>query len=164
MLAGMDASDLQRAIGRVVLEAAYLERVLRMAFSALMGSKYAAVVDNRLMASALIEDCRRIAEVHSGVSAAEREALITSLRQCELVNHARNRAIHDDWACRPGNVVVTLQSGGSSHEVTVTAQTVSEVDELADRIGSAADQLAAAVAAALGPDNLRTADQQGRGS
>jgi hypothetical protein len=43
MLAGMDARDLQRAIGGVALESAYLERALRAAFSALIGSKYAAV-------------------------------------------------------------------------------------------------------------------------
>lgn len=158
MLADMDASDLQRAIGGVVLESAYLERVLRMAFSALTGSKYAAVVNTRLMASALIEDCRRITEVHSGVGAPERAGLITSLRQCESVNHARNRVIHDDWASRPGNVAVTLQTG-RSHEVTVTCETVSELDELAERIGSAADQLFAAVLAALGPASLRIEDQ-----
>lgn len=147
----MDVSDLQRAIGGVVLESAYLERVLRAAFSALIGSKYAAVVDSRLMASALIEDCRRVAEVHAGIGAVERAALIRSLHQCESVNHARNRVIHDDWACRPGNVKVTLSRGRLAHEVTVSAKTVGELDELADRIGGAADQLSAAVLAALGP-------------
>jgi hypothetical protein len=35
-------------------EAAYMERVLRTAFSALVGSKYAAVVDERLTAAALM--------------------------------------------------------------------------------------------------------------
>jgi hypothetical protein len=159
MLAGMDARDLQRAIGGIVLESTYLERVLRTAFSALIGSKYAAVIGGRLMASALIDDCRRVAEVHSGIGASERAALITSLHHCESVNHARNRVIHEDWASAPGDVKVTLQSGPSSHEVTVTAKTVSELDELADRIGSAADQVAAAVLAALGPGSLLIEDQ-----
>jgi hypothetical protein len=159
MLAGMDARDLQRAIGGVVLESAYLERVLRAAFSALIGSKYAAVIANRLMASALIDDCRRVAEVHSGIGASERDGLIASLHHCESVNHARNRVIHDDWAFRPGNVKVTLQSGDSSHEVTVTAETVSQLDDLAARIGRAADQVAAAVLAALGPASLLIDDQ-----
>ena len=48
MLVGVDVDELQHALGGVVLEAAYLERVLRAAFSALVGSKYAAVVDGRL--------------------------------------------------------------------------------------------------------------------
>lgn len=159
MLAGMDVRDLQRAIGGVVLESAYLERVLRAAFSALIGSKYASVIDSRLMASALIEDCRHVTEAHTGIGTPERAALITSLHQCESVNHARNRVIHDDWASRPGDVAVRLPGAHSSHEVTVTAKTVSELDDLADRIGTAADQLSAAVVAALGPGSLRIQDQ-----
>lgn len=155
----MDVKDLQRAVGGVVLESAYLERVLRIAFSALIGSKYAAVIDSRLMASALIEDCRHVAEVHSGIGAPERAALITSLRQCESVNHARNRVIHDEWVSRPGNVMITLKGQRCSHEVTVTAKAVTELDELADRIGCAADQLSTAVVAALGPASLRIQDQ-----
>ena len=54
MLIDVDVDELQHALGGVVLEAAYLERVLRAAFSALVGSKYAAVVDGRLTAAALI--------------------------------------------------------------------------------------------------------------
>ena len=52
MLADVDVDELQHALGGIILESAYLERVLRTAFSALVGSKYAAVVDGRLMASA----------------------------------------------------------------------------------------------------------------
>jgi hypothetical protein len=55
MSTGMDVDDLQHALGGVVLESAYLERVLRAAFSALIGSKYAAVVDSRLTAATMIE-------------------------------------------------------------------------------------------------------------
>ena len=57
ILNGVDVDELQHALGGIVLETAYMERVLRTAFSALIGSKYAAVVDGRLMAAALIEDC-----------------------------------------------------------------------------------------------------------
>ena len=42
MLTGVDVDELQHALGGSVLEAAYMERVLRTAFSALVGSKYAA--------------------------------------------------------------------------------------------------------------------------
>lgn len=38
MLVGVDVDELQHALGGVVLKAAYLERVLRAAFSALVGS------------------------------------------------------------------------------------------------------------------------------
>ena len=48
MLTDMDVDELQHALGGIVLESAYLERVLRTAFSALVGSKYAAVIDGRM--------------------------------------------------------------------------------------------------------------------
>jgi hypothetical protein len=54
MLTGVDVDELRHALGGIVLEAAYMERVLRTAFSALIGSKYAAAIDGRLMAAALI--------------------------------------------------------------------------------------------------------------
>ncbi len=46
----MDVDELRHALGGVVLEAACLERTLRTAFSALVGSRYAAVVAGRLTA------------------------------------------------------------------------------------------------------------------
>ena len=39
-----------------------MERTLRTAFSALIGSKYAAVVDGRL-----IEDCERLTKYHTDI-------------------------------------------------------------------------------------------------
>ena len=65
MLSSVDVDELRHALGGVVLEAAYLERTLRTAFSALVGSKYAAVVDGRLTAAALLEDCERITQYHT---------------------------------------------------------------------------------------------------
>src|SRR5215468_1210747 len=65
MLCCVDVNELQDALGGVVLESAYLERTLRTAFSALFGSKYAAVGDGRLTASALIEDCERLTRYHT---------------------------------------------------------------------------------------------------
>ena len=159
MLAGVEVRDLERAIGGIVLESAYLERALRTAFSALIGSKYVAVVDERLTAFTLIENCRHVAEVHTEIGAAERAELMKSLRECETVNHDRNRVIHDAWVVRPGNVMVTLQSERSSREVAVTDSTISDLGDLAERIGCAADGLCAAILAALGPASLLIEDQ-----
>jgi hypothetical protein len=91
MLASMDVAELQQALGGVVLEAAYLERILRAAFSALLGSKYAAVIDGRLTASALIEDCEQITKYSTGIPESAKEALRTALRACHDANRARNR-------------------------------------------------------------------------
>src|SRR5215475_11574458 len=93
MLADVDVDELQHALGGIVLEAAYMERVLRTAFSALVGSKYAAVVDGRLTAAALIEDCERITRYHTAITQAAKEAIWTALRACHGANRDRSRVI-----------------------------------------------------------------------
>jgi len=147
---GMDADDLRHALGGVVLEAAYLERVLRAAFSALIGSKYASVVDSRLTVAHLIEDCERITRHHTDIPGPEKNALLDALKACHEANLDRNRVIHESWAARPGNVLVTLH--GSAHDVTVTVRTAAEVRRVADRVAGAADDVQAAMTAALGSE------------
>jgi enamine deaminase RidA (YjgF/YER057c/UK114 family) len=150
MLTSVDVDELRHALGGVVLEAAYLERILRAAFSALVGSKYAAVVDGRLMAAALIEDCERITRYHTGITEQAKDALLTALRACRQANRDRNRVIHDTWATRAGSVMVTLYDEQRSHDVTVTSRTLAEVRQLADQVADAADSLRAAMTTALG--------------
>jgi len=159
MLSDVDVDELQHALGGIVLESAYMERVLRTAFSALVGSKYAAVVDGRLAASALIEHCVHITKYHTDVPALARAAVHAALEDCRDANRERNRVIHDTWATRPGNVVVTLHGGRGSRDVTVTVRTLAEVTQLADRIAHAADALKAAMTEALGSDWALLEDQ-----
>jgi hypothetical protein len=159
MLTSVDVDDLRHALGGVVLEAAYLERVLRAAFSALVGSKYAAVVDGRLMAAALIEDCERITRYHTGITEPGRQALLAALRACRHANRERNRVIHDTWATRPGTVMVTLHDARRSHDVTVTARALTEVRQLADQVADAADELRAAMTTALGAGWAQVEDE-----
>jgi hypothetical protein len=159
MLDSVDVDELQHALGGVVLESAYLERTLRAAFSALVGSKYAAVVDGRLTASALIEDCERISRYHTGVPEPAKDALMAALRACHQANRERNRVIHDTWATRPGSVMVTLQGGRESHNVTVTARTLAEVRQVAGQVADAAGELKAAMTAAFGPGWMLVEDQ-----
>jgi enamine deaminase RidA (YjgF/YER057c/UK114 family) len=159
MLTSVDVDELRHALGSVVLEAAYLERILRAAFSALVGSKYAAVVDGRLMAAALIEDCERITRYHTGITEQAKDALLTALRACRQANKERNRVIHDTWATRPGSVMVTLRDERRAHDVTVTARTLAEVRQLADQVADAADRLRAAMTTALGTGWTLVEDQ-----
>ena len=153
----MDADDLRHALGGVVLEAAYLERVLRAAFSALIGSKYASLVDSRLTVAHLIEDCERITRRHTDIPAPAQNALLNALKACHEANLDRNRVIHESWATRPGNVLVTMH--GSSHEVTVTMRTAAEVQRVANRVADAADDIQAAMTAALGSGWIVVEDQ-----
>jgi hypothetical protein len=155
----VDVDDLQHALGGVVLESAYLERTLRAAFSALIGSKYGAVVDGRMTAATLIEDCGRLTRYHTGIPAPAKDALLAALRACHEANRERNRVIHDTWATRPGNMMVTLRGGRGSHEVTVTVRTLAEVRQLADQVAAAADAMREAMTAALGPDWALVEDQ-----
>lgn len=159
MLADVDVDELQHALGGIVLESAYLERMLRTAFSALVGSKYAAVVDGRLTASALIEDCEHITRYHTGIPAQAKAAILAALQACRHANRERNRVIHDTWATRPGNEVVTLHGGRKAHDVTVTVRTLTEVSQVADQVAQAADALKAAMTGALGPDWVLLEDQ-----
>jgi hypothetical protein len=159
MLSGMDVDKLQHALGAIVLESAYLERVLRAAFSALIGSKYAAVIDGRWAAAALIEDCEQITKHHIDVPELAKEKLLAALKACHEANKLRNRVIHDAWATRPGDVMVTLQSGRKSHDVTVRARTLAEVRQVADQVAAAADELKAAMTAALGPGWVLVEDE-----
>jgi hypothetical protein len=159
MLTSVDVDELRHALGGVVLEAAYLERILRAAFSALVGSKYAAAVDGRLTAAALIEDCERITKYHTGITEQAKDALLTALRACRQANRDRNRVIHDTWATRPGSVMITLHDERRSHDVAVTARTLAEVRQLADQVADAADGLRAAMTTALGTGWALVEDQ-----
>jgi hypothetical protein len=155
----MDVDELQHALGGIVLESAYLERTLRTAFSALVGSKYAAVIDGRWAAAALIEDCEQITLQHIGIADSARATLTAALKGCREANKQRNRVIHDAWAVRPGEVTVTRHGDRKSHDVTVSAQTLAEVRQLADRVADAADELRAAMTSALGPDWVLVEDE-----
>ena len=148
----MDVDDLQHALGGVVLESAYLERVLRAAFSALIDSKYAAVVDSRLTAATMVEDCERITRHHTDIPGVEKERLLAALKACHQANSHRNRVIHDAWATRPGDVMVTLHGSPDARDVTVIVRTPAEVRHVADRLADAASDVKTAMTAALGPE------------
>jgi hypothetical protein len=154
-----EVNDLQRALGGVVLEASYLERVLRAAFAALVGSKYGPVVDGHLTAHNLIETCENVAEVHTEIEVKAKAQLTEALKACRAANTKRNRVIHDAWALRPGGAMVTLHTSRSSQDVAVTARGLPGLWQVADELGKAADHLSAAVTAAFGPDGMRIEDQ-----
>jgi len=55
--------------------------------------------------------------------------------------------------------MVTLRTDGTSHEVAVTARTLAEVRDLAQRIAGSAEALKSAMNAALGPGWFLVEDQ-----
>src|ERR1700722_6645505 len=158
MLTSVDTNELQHALGGIVLEAGYLERTLRTAFSALVGSKYAAVVAGHLTEAALIEDCQKITRYHTDLPQSVKQTLRTALTACDEARKKRNRTMHDAWAIRPGDIMVTLQAN-RDHEVTITARTTAEIRQLADDLGQAANNLNAAMTAAFGVEWVQVEDQ-----
>jgi hypothetical protein len=155
---GPDDEARQHALGGIVLESAYMEHLLRAVFTALVGSKYA-VVEAGQNAGWLIERCEAITKVRQEISGNERQAILAALGACSGTYQRRNRVVHDVWARRPGGRAVTLRSQRKDSDVTVTAQTVPELEALADELGIAADVLAASVVAALGADCLQLENQ-----
>ena len=144
----------QSELGVIVLESAYLERLLRCVFTALVGSKYAAVVSGGKEASWLVEHCKVLAKTHKDVGEPEFDQLLTILAQVGGSFQRRNRLLHDAHAVRPGQLVVTLQSKRNSHEV-VTQRPVEEIQALADDMGRLGDELGATATVALGEDCLQ---------
>lgn len=155
----LDDDARQHAIGGVVIEAAYLERLLRAVFTALVASKYAAVPAATFGVGALIGQCEVLADAHGDVSEEHKAELRAALAACTEATGRRNRVVHDAWARRPGDRAVTLRARPGSDSITVTAWTTDELHQLADDLGAAADNLSAATRAALGEDCLLLADQ-----
>lgn len=154
-----DDDDRQHALGGVVLESAYMEHLLRAVFTALLGSKYGAVVAAGQNAGWLTEQCQAMAKTRQEITADGRDALLNALAACSDAYQRRNRVVHDAWARRAGGLTVTLRSQRKQAEMTVTARTVPELDALAGDLAAAADSLAAAATAALGGECLQLENQ-----
>jgi hypothetical protein len=159
MLCLMDVDELKHALGGIVLEAAYLERVLRASLSALIGSKYATAINGRMMAHELIEDCHRITGAHTDVPEAAKATLTAALNACDVANKRRNRVIHDTWAYLPDQVMMTLRGERDFEDVAGPASPPAGLTDLPGQIATAAASLAAAVQDALGPDCMRIEDE-----
>jgi hypothetical protein len=147
------------ALGGIVLESAYMEHLLRAVFTALVGSKYAAVEAAGQNAGWLIERCEAITKVRQEISGDGRQAILAALGTCSATYQRRNRVVHDAWARRAGGRAVTLLSQRKDSDVTVTVRTVPELETLVDDLGSAAGALAASLAAAFGDDCLQLEKQ-----
>jgi len=66
--------------------------------------------------------------------------------------------MHDAWAIRPGDIMVTLQAN-RDHEVTITARTAAEIHQLADQLAQAANNLNTAMTAGFGVEWVHVEDQ-----
>ena len=100
----------------------------------------------------MIEDCERITRHRTDIPGAEKDRLLAAFKACHQANSHRNRVIHDAWATRPGDVMVTLHGSRDSRDVTVTVRTPAEVRQVTDRLADAASEVRDAMTAAFGPE------------
>jgi hypothetical protein len=148
------ADDRYAALGQVVETAATMEISLRMAFAALLGGPYAAMVASRQEAHWLIENCEAVARQHAEVPQARRDAILHALHACRQANHDRNRLVHDAWGTGPGGAPVVIRGARRSYEISGPAWDAGQIDAVAAAITGAQGLLLAAIEDALGPGSL----------
>jgi hypothetical protein len=120
--------DRRTALGALLDESAQLEYVLRMAFTALVGSKYAAVIAGGQDATWLIENCKAITKVHREIKDADRSAVLCALSACSQAYELRNRMVHDAWNPQDqAGRMHTSRSRRRSHVLVDTFRTVDDI-------------------------------------
>jgi hypothetical protein len=82
------------ALGTVITVSGAMEDVLRDAFCALVGSKFAAVVAGGQGADWLIGYCRALVEAHVELPEASRNSVKDALQLCRSANERRNQLVH----------------------------------------------------------------------
>jgi hypothetical protein len=153
------ADDRYVALGRVVETAAIMEISLRMAFGALLGGPYAAVVASRQETHWLIENCEAVTRAHAELPQARRDEILHALRACRQANHDRNRLVHEAWGTGPGGAPVTVRGAGRSYEITGPVWDAGQIAAVAAAISGAQALLLAAIEDALGADRLIPPEQ-----
>jgi hypothetical protein len=146
------------ALGRLVEMATVMEIALRMAFCALIASRYAALVAGGQETHWLIENCDAITRHRDDLSQEQRETIRTALRACRDANHDRNRLVHDAWGTDPDGTPASLRGGQGRYQITGRAWTAAEIQKVADAIASAQRTLLAAIEEALGSGSMSTAE------
>jgi len=151
--------DRYYALGQLVETAAVMEIALRMAFCALVGGKYAAIVAAEQETHWLIETCDDVTRHHDDLPGPQRETIRAALHSCREANRDRNRLVHDAWATRADGTPATLSAGQQSYQIFGRAWNTAQIQDAADAIVSAQHALLAAIEAALGPESVRSAER-----
>lgn len=142
------------ALGQVVERAAVMEIALRMAFCALLGGPYAAVVAVDQETHWLTENCDAVARKHEGIPAEQRDRIRSALRACREANRDRNRLVHEAWGTEPGGTPAAMASIRHSYQITGRLLRFEEIQATADAMLRAQQDLLAAIEEAFGSDTL----------
>jgi len=115
------------ALGQVVERAAVMEIALRMAFCALIGGQYGAIVAGSEAAHTLIENCDAITRQHTGLRPEHQDAIRAALRACRGANHERNRLVHDASGTRQDGSPARLHSARRSYQITGRTWSIDQI-------------------------------------
>jgi hypothetical protein len=151
--------DRYYALGQVVELAAVMEIALRMAFCALIGGRYAAVVAGWQETHWLIENCDAITRHRDDIPEPQRVAIRTSLRACREANQDRNRLVHEAWGTGTDGTPAALRSLDRSYQIIGRAWSTAQIRAAAEAISSAQYALLAAMEDALGSASMHEAAQ-----
>jgi hypothetical protein len=157
---GEAADDRFDALGRMVETAAVMEIALRVAFCALLGDRYAAVVASAQEAHWLIDNCETLARQHLEFPAPQQDAIRLALRACREASHDRNRLVHDAWDPDSGSATIKIQGALDSYEFAGRPWALADIQGVAEAIRAAQHDLLAALEHTLGPVRLHEAARQ----
>jgi hypothetical protein len=144
------------ALGSVLIAAGALEDLLRDAFCALVGSKFAAVVAGGQGADWLIGYCKALVEAHMELPEASKESVKAALQLCRSANERRNRLVH-------GAKTVSSQQDGTfqvhrssrhQYKLHVEPWTPAQIGDVAEALGHAHEKLFTAMLDAVGPEDM----------
>ncbi|HTZ92847.1 MAG TPA: hypothetical protein VMB74_10670 [Streptosporangiaceae bacterium] len=146
-------------LGQVVERAAVMEIALRMAFCALVGSRYAAAIAGSQETHWLIENCDAVARRHDELPAGQRDAIRAALQECRQANRDRNRLVHEAWGTGVSGAPSVLQSVCHGYRMAGRDWTIAQIREAAEAISRAQLALLAAIEDAFAPGSLEAAGQ-----
>jgi hypothetical protein len=149
------------ALGSVITASGALEDLLRDAFCALVGSKFAAVVAGGQGADWLIGYCKALVEAHMELPEASRESVKAALQLCRSANERRNQLVHGakTVSTQPDGAFEVLRSRRHQYKLLVQQWTPAQIEDVADALGHAYEELHTATFEAVGPDIAVLSDQ-----
>jgi hypothetical protein len=145
------------ALGQVVERAAVMEIALRMAFCALVGGRYAAVIAGSQETHWLIENCDAVVRQHDELPGEQRNAVRAALQACRQANRDRNRLVHEAWGTGVPGAPSVLETVCHGYRMAGRDWTIAQIREAAAAISGAQQALLAAIEAAFAPGSLEAA-------
>jgi hypothetical protein len=104
-----------------------------MAFTTLVGSKYAAIVAAGQNTVWFIENCRAIVKAHRELPEAQKPQVIDALNACAAANQKRTDLIHGVWGIGPGAKAYLLGSKRRDHNLRMSKPITVDYIESVDR-------------------------------